>query len=98
MFFGEQVYNGASIEYDQSQFASPARPLTITVAVAKRLIQHIRIGLERRVGQDEVVGAIQLDAVPGIIDNGDVRIRGYLPKSPAAPSAQLADGQGFGLE
>ena len=64
----------------------------------QRLVQNIRIGLKRRVDRDEIVGAIQLDAVPGIIDNRNIRIPALVAEV-AQRLAQLADGQvQFGLD
>ena len=64
----------------------------------QRLVQNIRIGLKRRVDRDEIVGAIKLDAVPGIIDNRDIRVPAPVAEV-AQRLAQLADGQvQFGLD
>ena len=64
----------------------------------QRLVQNIRIGFKRRIDRDEIVGAIQLDAVPGIIDNRDIGVAAPVAEV-AQRLAQLADGQvQFGLD
>ena len=48
----------------------------------QRLVQNIRIGLKRRVDRNEIIGAVELNAVPGIIDQRHIGI--------ARPVAELA--------
>ena len=51
------------------------------------LVENVGVGLERRVDRDQIVGAVQLDAVAGIIDHRHVGIARSCCRTRAAPCA-----------
>ncbi len=44
----------------------------------KRLVIDVAVALELRVDRNQIVGAVDLDAVAGIIDHGDIGIAGLV--------------------
>jgi hypothetical protein len=73
----------AGIENDEAQTLGKLEDADDTVE-RNRLVLHVDVALQRGIDRDEVVDAADLDAMPGVVDDGDTRI--------AHPVGEVAQG------